>query len=114
MLDKIKSMALEGFLKKRFGKYFENGDVKVSLNSEARSCSFSATLAGEPSRITVTISKFEIIGATDTPDEYAAPSPEKFLCVRELECDRKWLECALKDYLVGAKIKLPSFIAGAL
>ncbi len=122
MFDKIKSMALETYLKKHFCAYLEKGDIKVTLNSAAHTCDFSATLAGESEKINLSILKFEILkyqdgsykSANDCPDEYDAPPSDKFLCVRELDCNRPWLKLLLETHLVGKFIKIPSFIADAI
>lgn len=103
-LDKFKSMALEGYLKKRFSKYLQDDAVSVCLDSENSSCIFKATLAGESAPLTINVKKFEIL----------SKGADKFLVVTDLECDKPWLNSILEDYLKNREIKLPSFMASAL
>ncbi len=103
-LDKFKSMALEGYLKKHFSKYLQDEAVSVSLDTENSSCVFKATLAGENAPITVNVKKFEIVGK----------DADKFLVITDVESDRIWLNNLLGDYLKNREIKLPSFMASAL
>ena len=103
IFDKFKSAALEGFLKNKFSSYFENGDVSVDLNTSKATCVFRAMLAGESERTCIEVLKFEVVGDT-----------EKKLVIREVKCDKKWLDRALNDHLKDREIALPSFMANAL
>ena len=103
-LDKFKSMALEGYLKKHFSKYLQDGAVSVCLDSENSSCVFKATLAGESAPLTINVKNFKI----------ADKGADKFLVVTDVECDKLWLNNLLCDYVKNREIKLPSFMASAL
>ena len=39
---------------------------------------------------------------------------EKYLCITDLKSERKWVDCALNDFLKNKEFKLPSFAASAL
>ena len=103
-LDKFKSMALEGYLKKHFSKYLQDGAVSVCLDSENSSCVFKATLAGESAPLTINVKNFKI----------ADKGADKFLVVTDVECDKLWLNNLLCDYVKNREIKLPSFMASVL
>ena len=60
MMNKFKSMAIEGYVKNKYPQYFQNGAFSVDLNAENASCRVTATLAGESAPITVNIGKYAI------------------------------------------------------
>ena len=104
MLDKIRSAALEGYIRNKFGGYLQGGDFSADLNTEEKFLKLAATLAGEDSRTEFNIDEFEIRDAGDG----------KFLVVRRVSGNRQWLVKLAEDKLVGKPVKLPSFVAGAL
>ena len=55
MLDKFKSVALEGYIRNKFPQYLEGGDIGVELDTDAAKCSFRATLAGESQPISIEV-----------------------------------------------------------
>lgn len=105
MLDKIRSAALAGYVKNKFGEYLENGDFTADLNTAEGTLKISATLAGETSPTTFDILKFDIEDAE---------GGGKLLLVREVDSNRLWLRKLAQDKLVGKPVALPSFVAGAL
>lgn len=104
MLDRIKSVALEGYIRNKFGDYLQDGDFSADLNTDEKFLKLAATLAGEDFRTEFNIDKFEIRESGDA----------KFLVVRRVSGNRQWLVKLANDYLVGYPVELPSFIAAAL
>ena len=105
MLDKIKSAALEGYIKNKFGAYISNGDFKAELDTSAKSLKITATLAGEQSQTVVNVEQFEIV---------SLEGKEKALVVRKISSNKAWLQKLGEDIVVGKELKLPSFVASAL
>ncbi len=106
MLDKIRSAALEGYVKNKFGEYIQGGDFSAELNTSECFLKIAATLAGEESRTIFNIEKFELQTLENGKD--------KNLVVREISCNRPWLKKLAENYLLDKPVSLPSFIAGAL
>ncbi len=104
MLDKIRSAALEGYVKNKYGAYFANGDFSASLNTKECFLKLRATLLGEDSQTTFDIEKFEIVAAEDG----------KKLIVHKVSSNRQWAQKLAEDFLLEKPITLPSFVAGAL
>jgi len=104
MLDKFKSLALEGYIKNKFPEYLENGEISVDLKTSEARCAFTARLAGEASPVSIEVKHYDV----------AEKNGEKFLRVTEVSSDRKWLENLLRQFLQNRDIKLPSFMADAL
>ncbi len=107
MLDMIRSAALEGYIKHKYGAYLENNDFSAKLNTQERYLKICATLAGETSQTHFDIDEFEIVPADDG-------GKEKFLIVRKITCDKPWLQKLATDFLLDTPIQLPSFVASAL
>lgn len=106
MLDKIRSAALSGYVKNKFGGYLENGDFSAELNTSEGWLKISATLAGETSPTTFDILKFDLQTAENGKD--------KMLLVRAVASNRLWLQKLAEDKLVNKPVLLPSFVSGAL
>ena len=104
MLDKFKSLALEGYIKNKVPQYLENGDISVDLKVGDATCSIRATLAGETQPVSVDIAHFDVVDGENC----------KCLRITEVSSDRKWLNSVLNDILKNRGIKLPSFAADAL
>ncbi len=104
MLDKIRSAALEGYIKNKYGSYFENRDFSATLNTSECYLNIKATLAGEDSQTIINIEKFDIEKTEDG----------KNLIVRKVSANKVWLQKLAEDFLLNKPIKLPSFVAGAL
>ena len=58
MLDKIRSAALEGYIKNKYSSYFENRDFSATLNTTEKYLKIKATLAGEDSQTVLDIENF--------------------------------------------------------
>lgn len=104
MFDKFKSVALEGYIKNKFPQYLENGEISVDLKTSEAKCSIKVRLAGEEKPFSIDISHYDVV----------EKNGEKFLRITELNSERKWVDCALNDFLKNKEIKLPSFAADAL
>ncbi len=104
MLDKIRSAALEGYIKNKYGAFFANGDFSATLNTTERFLKLRATLAGEETQTTFDIESFEIIASENG----------KELIVRKVSSNRQWLQQLAENFLLDKPVKLPSFVAGAL
>ena len=104
MMNKFKSMAIEGYIKNKYPQYFQDGAFSVDLNVENASCRVTATLAGESQPIEINVKKFEII----------SEAQEKFLKITDIESDRVWLKSMLEDHLLNKNIKIPSLVASVL
>ncbi len=104
MLDKFKSIALEGYIKNKFPQYLENGDISVDLKVGEARCAIKATLAGETQPVCINIAHFDVVDGENG----------KCLRITEVSSDRKWLDSVLNDILKNRDIKLPSFAADAL
>ncbi|MBE6413059.1 MAG: hypothetical protein E7035_00725 [Verrucomicrobiaceae bacterium] len=104
MLDKIRSAALEGYVKNKFSSYFENKDFSADLNTTDCYLNISCTLAGEDSQTIINIEKFELVKTDDGKD----------LIVRKITSNKLWIQRLAEDYLLNKPVSLPSFIAGAL
>mgnify|MGYP000030094201 FL=1 len=104
MMNKFKSMAIEGYVKNKYPQYFQDGAFSVELNAEAGACRVSATLAGEDAPIAVDVKKYRVV----------SEGSEKFLEVAEIESDRPWLSAMLRDHLAGRRIPVPSIVAAML
>lgn len=104
MLDKFKSVAIEGYIRNKFPQYLEGGDIGVELDTDAAKCSFRATLAGESQPISIEVGRFEVV----------EKDGQKCLKITEISSDRKWLNAVLNDNLKDREIKIPSFMADAL
>ena len=105
MLDRIKSAALSGYIKKKYYSYFANEDFSAQLNSQEGSLKFAFTLAGEDSQTIVAIEKFEIV-----PFEEGS----KALVAKKISSNRLWIQKIAEDFLLEKPMKLPSIVAGAL
>lgn len=105
MLDKIKSAALEGYVKNKYGSYFSNGDFKAELDTTEKTLKITATLAGEDVKTVINIQKFEIVDLG---------GKDKALVVKEFSSSKAWVQKLGEDMLVGKELKLPSFVASAL
>ena len=104
MLNKFKSMAIEGYVKNKFPNYFENGEFSVVLNTGAQTCSIKTRLAGEDTMMQIEIIKYEV-SKVDGQD---------YICIKEVSADRTWLNAMLNDHLTGKQIPIPSIAATAL
>ncbi len=104
MLDKIRSAALEGYIKNKYGSFFANGDFSATLNTTERFLKLRATLAGEDAQTTFDIESFEIVASENG----------KELIVRKVSSNRLWLQQLAEKFLLDKPVKLPSFVAGAL
>ena len=104
MLDKIRSAALEGYIKNKYGAYFENRDFSATLNTSDCYLKIKATLAGEDSLTILDIENFEIVSNDDG----------KSLIVHKVFSNKAWIQKLAEDFLLEKPLKLPSFIAGAL
>ncbi|MBO5254808.1 MAG: hypothetical protein J6B07_03180 [Opitutales bacterium] len=104
MLDKIRSAALEGYIKNKYSSYFENRDFSATLNTTEKYLKIKATLAGEDSQTVLDIENFEIIDIEEG----------KALIVKKVSSNRVWIQKIAEDFLLGKPIKLPSFVASAL
>ena len=108
MLDMIRSAALEGYIKNKYGAYLENNDFSAKLNTQERYLKICATLAGETSQTHFDIDEFEIVPTDGGSDK------DKSLIVRKITCDKPWLQKLATDFLLNKPLKLPSFVASAL
>ncbi len=104
MLDKIRSAALEGYVRNKYGAYLQSNDFTADLNTRDCYLKIGATLAGEDSRIEFSIDKFEIRDVESG----------KVLIARAISCNKPWLLKLAEDKLLNKAVKLPSFVAGAL
>lgn len=104
MLDKIRSAALEGYIKNKYSSYFENRDFSATLNTTEKYLKIKATLAGEDSQTVIDIENFEIIDIEEG----------KALIVKKVSSNRVWIQKIAEDFLLEKPIKLPSFVASAL
>ncbi len=104
MLNKFKSMAIEGYVKNKFPNYFENGEFSVVLNTGTRTCSIKTRLAGEETPMQIEVANYEVL-KVDGQD---------YICIKEISADRAWMNAMLADYLVGKQIPIPSIAATAL
>lgn len=104
MLDRFKSVALEGYIKNKFPQYLENGEINVDLKTSEAKCSIKVRLAGEEKSFSININHYDIVEKND----------EKFLRITDINSERKWVDCALNDLVKNREIKLPSFAASAL
>ena len=104
MLDRFKSIALEGYIKNKFPQYLENGDISVDLKVGEARCAVKATLAGETQPVCINIAHFDVVDGENG----------KCLRITDVSSDRKWLDSVLNDILKNRDINLPSFAADAL
>ena len=104
MLDKIRSAALEGYIKNKYSSYFENRDFSATLNTTEHYLKIKATLAGEDFQTIIDIENFEIIDIEEG----------KALIVKKVSSNRIWIQKIAEDFLLEKPIKLPSFVASAL
>lgn len=101
-MDKLISVAIEGYVKNKFGRFFQNGDFKVDLNTAEKSCRISAMLAGETDRVEIFIKKFGV---------ESGESGAKMIFIEDVSASRAWLEMALSEFLKGKRLKMPSMAA---
>jgi hypothetical protein len=104
MFDKFKSVAIEGYIKNKFPQYLENGEISVDLKTAEAKCSIKVRLAGEEKAFSIDVNHYDVI----------EKDGEKYLCITDLKSERKWVDCALNDFLKNKEFKLPSFAASAL
>jgi hypothetical protein len=96
---KLVEASATAFLNREIGDF---GKVTaLNLDPKSRTASLTVELKGEPSPVEVSISSYEIILRDGQPN----------LCVKEARTNREWLTIALKKYLEGKLIRLPSSVA---
>ena len=100
--DNLASLAAKSLLAGRLERYGQLVDLRI--HSRERTIMVEMLLAGEEREIRIDIGRYRT----------AMEGGKLLLVIESVSASREWLQLALKDFLVGQPIPVPSIAAMAL
>ncbi len=113
MLDKLgsafsamKNAAVENAARNFFNRYVENfGSVtRIEIDTQQKKLAGELSLKGEPGPVTLSVGRYEL----------SESGGETWITLYDCGASREWVAGALKQYLEGRRIRIPSALKLAL